>query len=331
MGVAGPSSTLPAAASFDTTATNYVLISNTAALNFAGPITLEAWVLPSGFTGLNDILAHGYDASQNSAEMMIRAQSANYGAPFDGGYYNSSQGGRGASGGTETGTWTHVVLTWDGTSWNLYLNGLLAGASLDLQGPLYFSDPWAIANGTASGNGRLYGGDVCAAAIYNHALTPAQVAAHYVAADQPPVITVPPMNSVVLVNSNVTMSVTAIGSQPLAYQWYNGYPGPSTLMTGAINSTLPFVNAQTTAAGTYFVVVTQTNGLAATNNSPGAFLTVVTNTLPGSYFTTVMSLNPIGYWPLNETNQPTPYGALNIGTLGEIGDAFWGGTNLVYR
>jgi hypothetical protein len=326
----GPSSSLPTSVLFDG-ATNYVLIPDSPALDFGGQCTLEAWTLATGQpTGLANILAHGYDANQNSAELCVRLQGTSSGPPYEGDYYNNNQWGGGVSGGVFAPTWTHVVLTWDGSNWNLYLNGIVAGRSADPIGPLAFSDPWAIADGTISGDTRYFAGNICGAALYNHALTPAQVAAHYVSAGQPPVMTAPPQDSVVIVNSNVTMSVTAIGIAPLTYQWYNGSPSPSTSIAGATNSTLPFVNAQSAAAGSYYVVVTGHNGLAATNSYPGALLTVVTTPLPGNYFASVVSLNPLAYWPLNETTQATPFGAQNIGTLGLAYDGFYNG-NVTYQ
>ncbi|HEV7927900.1 MAG TPA: LamG-like jellyroll fold domain-containing protein, partial [Verrucomicrobiae bacterium] len=317
--VPGPSTDLPAAASFDGSS-QYVFVPSTPALNFGGQVTLEAWVQPTASElGLANIIAKGYDGNQNDNEIQVRAQ----GTDFDGGYYNATAGGEGAAGGAVVaGSWTHVVLTWDGAYWNLYVNGILAGKSADPVGLVKFSDPWAIADGTTSGDTRYFAGGVCAAAIYNHALTPAQVEAHYFATGVPPIITGPPESSVVIVNSNVTMSVTAIGELPLSYQWYDGTPGPSTLIAAATNSTLPFVHAQLTSGGYYDVVVTDKNGLSDT--SAPALLNVLASPLPGSYFSTVVGLNPLAYWPLNETNQPALLDyAQNLGTLGPVGNAVY--------
>jgi hypothetical protein len=334
LNVSGPSSTaLPAGVQFDG-ASQYVLVPETAALNFGGQVTLEAWVQPNyplDQSSLGDILARGYDANQADAGLEVQTQgSLNNAIVFYGGYYDNFVGAGGVeSGAYPTGSWTHLVLTWDGAYWNLYTNGVLTGLSANSVGARAFNDPWGIANGTATGNGRFYSGNICAAAIYNHALTPAQVMMHYVAgAGVGPAITSPPQDSVVIANSNVTMSVTAIGIGPLTYQWYNGYPSSLTLMTGATSSTLTFNDAQSASDGSYYVVVTGANGLTTTSAAP-ATLNVVTSPLPGSYFASIVGLNPLAYWPLNETVQPTPYGAANIGTLGPVGDAIYNGT-IVY-
>jgi hypothetical protein len=322
LGVEGPTPELPVAASFDGT-TNYVLIPSTPALNFAGQITLEAWVLVNTVPSLGDILAKGYDGNQDSAEIEMRVQSSS--DSYYGGYYDGTVGGYGPTGGTISGNWAYIVLAFDGSNWNLYENSLLVGQASDSgdndQGVHYFADPWAIANGTTGGNGRLFSGRICAAAIYNYGLSPAQVASHYFAGGAPPVITVPPLDSVVILNSNVTMGVTAVGAQPLSYQWYNGAPSSTYAIANATNSTLTFANAQPSSDGSYYVVVTDAYGYSATNTTAATLTVLTTAPLPGKYATSVLNLNPLAYWPLNETNQPPPVqGALNIGTLGAAGN-----------
>jgi len=156
---------------------------NEPGLDFANAITLEAWVQPDAIQpsgSLADIIAKGYDGTltglQNDDEMQLRVQDSTY---FDGGYYNGPQGGGATDGGVVTTNWSHVVLTGDGVVWKLYQNGVLVGNSPDSVTLAAFSDPWAIADGTASGDGRLYGGNISAVAMYDYALTPAQVLAHY--------------------------------------------------------------------------------------------------------------------------------------------------------
>jgi len=324
LNVAGPSSWLPSAAAFDG-ATNYVLVPNTPALNFAGQITVEAWIQPGTQSdSLSDIVGKGYDTS----EFFLRIDN---GSSYEGGAWGAA-GGTSAGGGTVSqGAWTHLVLTADGVYWNLYVNAVLVGRNASTLGEVSFADPWGIADGTSEGNTRYFAGSICAAAIYSYALTPSQVAAHYGAGGGPPVITAPPLDSVVIINSNVTFSVTAEGNPPLTYQWYHGSPSASTLMAGSTKNTLVLTNVQASANGSsYYVVVTDGYGLAATN-AQAATLTVVTAPLPGSYFASVLGLNPLAYWPLSETNQPTPLVALNIGTLGAAGNAFYAGSGVSFQ
>ena len=70
-----------------------------------------------------------------------------------------------------------------------------------------------------------------------------------------------------------TFTVFAMGTPPLAYQWFSGTPASGTLLSGQTNSTLAFTPAVTNEAGPYFVVVS--NSLNAVTSSV-ATLTVLT-------------------------------------------------------
>jgi hypothetical protein len=83
----------------------------------------------------------------------------------------------------------------------------------------------------------------------------------------PPTISVPPTNQAVLVNSNVTFTVTAAGSPPLSYQWIFN----ETNFLADTNTFLTLTNVQVSQAGNYSVQVTNAFGIT---NSPGAVLTV---------------------------------------------------------
>jgi fibronectin type 3 domain-containing protein len=175
--VAGPTAFLPNAASFDgvTTYVDLSTGSSTALLNISGKLTLEAWVAPASASTYGDIMGKGYDSSLNDDELEMRANSGNY----HGGVYTGSGGDQGVTGGTEATNWTHIVCSYDGTNWNLYLNGVKSVSSANTTGAFAFADPWAIGSGTADGLSRGFTGNICQAAIYNYALTSAQVATHY--------------------------------------------------------------------------------------------------------------------------------------------------------
>ena len=72
----------------------------------------------------------------------------------------------------------------------------------------------------------------------------------------PPGITTQPQGQVVARGQNVSFSVVASGSAPLSYKWrFDGAP-----IAGATNASLTLTNVQTTQAGKYKVVVTNTAG-----------------------------------------------------------------------
>jgi hypothetical protein len=74
--------------------------------------------------------------------------------------------------------------------------------------------------------------------------------------DAPPSITVQASSQAVMVGQNASFSVVASGTTPLSYQWsLNG-----TALSGATSSALTLANVQTTDAGNYTVVVTNSLG-----------------------------------------------------------------------
>ena len=84
----------------------------------------------------------------------------------------------------------------------------------------------------------------------------------------PPIITAQPQSQTVIVGSNVTFSVGAIGLPPLTYQWqFNAAALPA-----ATNSTLTLTNVQFSQAGDYTVVVSNNAGSVT---SAVATLTVI--------------------------------------------------------
>jgi len=111
--------------------------------------------------------------------------------------------------------------------------------------------------------------------VYKRALTSNEIAAIYNAGSAgkcpvPPVIVTQPTNKTVLVGATATFSVSASGTQPLAYQWnFNG-----TNILGATNILLVLTNVQPVQAGTYIVQVSNVAGLT---NSFNAILTVNTS------------------------------------------------------
>ena len=76
----------------------------------------------------------------------------------------------------------------------------------------------------------------------------------------PPTITAQPTNLTVLAGSNALFTAAATGTAPLSYQWrHNG-----TNLPGATDTTLALTNVQSSAAGSYSVIVT--NSVGVTNS-----------------------------------------------------------------
>ncbi|EEF60560.1 beta strand repeat-containing protein [Pedosphaera parvula] len=72
----------------------------------------------------------------------------------------------------------------------------------------------------------------------------------------PPSITQQPVSQTIIKGSTATFSVTTTGTAPMGYQWrFNGLP-----IAGATDSSYSVLNAQTTNAGSYAVVVSNVAG-----------------------------------------------------------------------
>ena len=83
-----------------------------------------------------------------------------------------------------------------------------------------------------------------------------------------PSITTQPLTQTVTAGQNVTFTVVATGTAPLAYQWYLG----AAAISGAISASYAITSVQSANAGTYSVTVS--NGTLPNATSTGAVLTV---------------------------------------------------------
>jgi hypothetical protein len=153
--------------------TQYVDLGNPAVLNFSGQITLEAWIKPQSTSGLQDIVAHGYQVSPNNAEDFLRINNGNYEVGSWNGNNAFAQAPIPAG---DIGQWIHLAGVYDGTRWILYRNGVqLATSGSTTQGALPVSSTdWAIgARGT--GTERFFKGVIDEVAIYNRGLSPSEI------------------------------------------------------------------------------------------------------------------------------------------------------------
>lgn len=174
----------------------WVALNQPASLNIAGQITLEAWINPAATQGnIARIISHGpyvpsnYDpatvltngiVSSNEVFLRIEGGGANYaagasdGTAFHGATAPVPAGDLGGANG-----WIHLVGTYDGANWRLYRNGVQLASTPDPAGALpVLGANWAIGS-TGNGWGDLFSGSIDEVAIYDKALTPAQIQSHY--------------------------------------------------------------------------------------------------------------------------------------------------------
>ena len=116
---------------------------------------------------------------------------------------------------------------------------------------------WGMAIGDLDGDGRP---DIVFANSYNNTISIYQ---NQVPFGGPPVINVQPQDEAVVLGSSAVLSVTATGSQLLAYQWqFNG-----TNLPDATNNPLVLSNVVAGESGQYSVAVTNFYGMIASSNA----------------------------------------------------------------
>lgn len=90
-------------------------------------VTIQAWVRSETNSGLGTIVGnYNYPTNNNSMQMMLRRDGANYAFWLDSGSGYTSVS---AVGSVVLNTWQHVTGTWDGTTMRIYIDGILANSS----------------------------------------------------------------------------------------------------------------------------------------------------------------------------------------------------------
>ena len=213
--------------------------------------------------------------------------------------------------------WHHLVGVVDAGHSNitLYVDGLARAATTipPTAGILYSTDPVIIGSrkSTASTDydDNFYG-DIQDVAVYNYALTPAQVANHYYAAGIAPSVAIPSSTNV---NEGSTLVVpsSVVGSPTLAYQWYDVTSGnPGTPLIGQTNATLVITNIMAQDYSFHSLALTVTN-LYGQVTSASIFLQIVTGpptsvTITPSSFSAYAGL-PVAFTVAAQGAQPFFY------------------------
>jgi len=307
-----------------TNATNAVkMLATTQQSNFA-QMTLEAWVYPT---------AHGHGSDPSFGLSVIsKTEGSGYALRV---YDGVLQADFRVTGGTfkftnatlQLNTWSHIATTYDGTRVIGYLNGQAMGTNT-ASGTILASSTANSAStqlligneavGTALETGYYWRGMIDEPAIYGRALSSNEVATIFNAGaagksfPSGPVLLSQPANQTNVLGMASSFSVSAVGSQPLGYQWlFNG----TGALSGATNAVLSLTNMQTSQTGTYAVIVTNAFGAVTSSVAtltvlvPPAMAASPTNltvsaTSNATFAVTVSGTAPLSYqWFFQTTNE----------------------------
>ncbi|HEV2694799.1 MAG TPA: LamG-like jellyroll fold domain-containing protein, partial [Verrucomicrobiae bacterium] len=253
---------------FDGTAN--LMVADTPALNPTNALTIECWVFPrtrlTQVTWTQDFFTKDGECGGRQYILQVGDHQTVSGA----GDFRAAVW---LSGGPviidsatvlQTNRWYHVAMTYDGSNFNLYVNGALDAQSAASGTIVVTPEPVRIGGGADGGCAPYYfNGILDEATIYNRALSSNEISAVYMIGaagkcftPMPPVIIVQPTNQTALVGSMAAFSVTASGTPQLFYQWqFNG-----TNIANATNAMLTLANVQLTNSGNYMVTVTNLYG-----------------------------------------------------------------------
>ncbi|MBR0238186.1 MAG: LamG domain-containing protein, partial [Thermoguttaceae bacterium] len=150
----------------------YVSLGNPDDLQIHGEITLSAWICPISFTGIQNIIAKGHTTNPKR-EIALRINNGQYQVgSWDGSNHYASV----AADAEDIGQWILLTGVYDGTTWQLYKNGVLAASLPSTVGAVPVSADWSIGS-NSNGADRFFNGKIGNGGIYDHALDAQSVAA----------------------------------------------------------------------------------------------------------------------------------------------------------
>ena len=221
------------------------------ALDLHGPMTVTAWIQANrGDTRFQSFLGRG------DSSLRMGVDGGNSGA-----IHWALPVGEPVGSSVQDGAWHFIAATWDAETMSLYIDGLLNKSEAH-------SGVWAVVNqpfdigSVPDYTARVFGGNMSQVAVFATGLSAAQIQALYNAADVPPYIITQPATAVFAINSTGTVSVTASGTSPLAYQWYKGASrlNNSGDISGVNMATLTISPTTLADSGNYQVVITNIYG-----------------------------------------------------------------------
>lgn len=307
------------------TETSRLLLNNQPQFTDAGWFNMPAYqFLRTGLFGQDDAAEFGFHGLGPDGLAQLGIWTVNGGAT----YLNQTL--------INLNQWYFTAATGDGTNLNLYLfstNGtggyVVYQSSVSGSTTNYGSGtgtPYHIGGGgILDTSSNYFNGLIDEVAIWRRALSGGELASLFATSigvsGLPPQVTAQPASKTLYVGRPFTLSVTVLGSSPLAYQWRtNGVALPNGgSVSGATSANLLISSVSNINVADYDCVITNSYGSIT---SSVASLNVIVPT-PGGYESVAISLNPVAYYRLNETNDPSlgtapanDYWGGNVGTYG---------------
>jgi len=250
--------------------TKWVQVGDSSSLNLTGPMTLAAWISPVSVrtqTVLSKAVnqqADGFELSlSNSGKVFARFNQRSSGDAYRVDSISSYP---------TNGSWMHVVATYDGSQIRLYINGALQAtksASFTVN-----VNNLSLGIGADAIGGRGMPGRIDDALVANRAFTPGEVSALYGGTllsggvtNHAPVVdagvdSVANVGVAITLNGGVSDDGTPLPAS-LASQW-SMISGPGSVTFG--NVTSPVTTATFSAAGSYVLRLTSSDGLLSASD-----------------------------------------------------------------
>jgi hypothetical protein len=231
----------------------WVSLGNPPGLTFSNQLTLEAWILPNATQpNLATIIAHGPNTPSDFAEGLVSVTGielftndvflsiTNGGTEYAFSYFDGTNfHGVAYPVGSDltSNQWVYLAGTYDGTTWRLFRNGAQVTNTVDaLQAVTVTDAEWGVGS-AAYGWTNEFAGSIDEVAIYNKALSPTSISAHYSAA----------------VSTSVTLNI-ALSSGVVSVSWSSGTLQQASAINGPwsdLITTSPYQPPSTSAAMFY--------------------------------------------------------------------------------
>jgi hypothetical protein len=151
-----------------------VTLGNPASMNFAGAISIEAWVRPDTREGVRSILTHGA-VTVPPRETGLRMNGGSYEVFSNNGSTHAASSLIPAS---DIGRWVHLAGVYEGGVWKLYRNGVLVASNADATGAVTAPSGWAIGSRPTNSD-RMFDGRIDEVRLWNRARGAAEIAADF--------------------------------------------------------------------------------------------------------------------------------------------------------